>query len=254
MMNPPILPEERRLLDLLEDYYRDGFRRPHPEQDRQPAGEARPGEAGTAGEPRPAGEPQLAGMPRPAEMDPGARLEAVAREVAACQRCALHRGRRRTVPGEGVLNPRVLVVGEGPGAEEDATGRPFVGKAGQYLDRWLKAIDLDRKVNCFIANIVKCRPPGNRDPLPEESTACLPYLREQIAILQPKAILAVGRIAAQVLTGRAAGIGELRSHQYTFGDIPLVATYHPSAVLRDPSLRAPVWEDLKRLNALLGHA
>jgi DNA polymerase len=153
-----------------------------------------------------------------------------------------------------VLNPRVLVVGEGPGAEEDATGRPFVGKAGQYLDRWLKAIDLDRKVNCFIANIVKCRPPGNRDPLPEESAACLPYLREQIAILQPKAILAVGRIAAQVLTGRAAGIGELRSRQYTFGDIPLVVTYHPSAVLRDRSLRAPVWEDLKRLNALLGHA
>jgi len=252
-MNPPILPEERRLLDLLEDYYRDGFRRPHPEQDRQPAGEARPGEA-QPGEAGTAGEPQLAGVPRPAEMDPGARLEAVAREVAACQRCVLHRGRRRTVPGEGVLNPRVLVVGEGPGAEEDATGRPFVGKAGQYLDRWLKAIDLDRKVNCFIANIVKCRPPGNRDPLPEESAACLPYLREQIAILQPKAILAVGRIAAQVLTGRAAGIGELRSRQYTFGDIPLVVTYHPSAVLRDPSLRAPVWEDLKRLNALLGHA
>ena len=253
MMNPPILPEERRLLDLLEDYYRDGFRRPHPEQDRQPAGEAQPGEA-QPDEAGPAGEPQLAGVPRPAEMDPGARLEGVAREVAACQRCALHRGRRRTVPGEGVLNPRVLVVGEGPGAEEDATGRPFVGKAGQYLDRWLKAIDLDRKVNCFIANIVKCRPPGNRDPLPEESAACLPYLREQIAILRPAAILAVGRIAAQVLTGRAAGIGELRSRQYTFGDIPLVVTYHPSAVLRDPSLRAPVWEDLKRLNALLGHA
>ncbi len=242
-MSPPILPEQRRLLDLLEDYYRDGFRRPHPELEPSPAGDPQP-----AGEPRPAGEPQ------PAAMEPGARLAAVAREVAACKRCALHRGRRRTVPGEGVLNPRVLVVGEGPGAEEDATGRPFVGKAGQYLDRWLKAIDLDRKVNCFIANVVKCRPPGNRDPLPEESAACLPYLREQIAILRPEAILAVGRIAGQVLTGRAAGIGELRSRQYTFGDIPLVVTYHPSAVLRDPSLRAPVWEDLKRLNALLGHA
>lgn len=236
-MSPPILPEQRRLLDLLEDYYRDGFRRPHPEP-----------------EPLPSGDPRSAPAPQPEAVDPGARLEAVAREVAACRRCALHRGRRRTVPGEGVLSPRVLVVGEGPGAEEDATGRPFVGKAGQYLDRWLKAVDLDRKVNCFIANIVKCRPPGNRDPLPEESAACLPYLQEQIAILRPEAILAVGRIAAQALTGRAAGIGELRSRQYIFGGIPLVVTYHPSAVLREPSLRAPVWEDLKRLNALLGHA
>jgi uracil-DNA glycosylase family 4 len=129
-----------------------------------------------------------------------------------------------------------------------------VGKAGQYLDRMLKAIDLDRNSNCFIANIVKCRPPGNRDPLPEESSACLPYLQEQIAILRPKAILAVGRIAGQVLTGSGGGVGELRSREHSFGDIPLAVTYHPSAVLRDRSLRAPVWEDLKRLNALLGHA
>jgi DNA polymerase len=230
-----IRPEHRRLLDLLEDYFRDGFRRSHP----MPQREAAPG---------------FAAGPQPIAEDPGARLAAVAREVATCRRCALHRGRKRTVPGEGVGNPRVLVVGEGPGAEEDATGRPFVGKAGQYLDRWLKAIDLDRNSNCFIANIVKCRPPGNRDPLPEESSACLPYLREQIAILRPKAILAVGRIAAQALTGHAASVGELRSRPHTFGDIPLVVTYHPSAVLRDSSLRAPVWEDLKRLNALLGHA
>jgi uracil-DNA glycosylase family 4 len=234
MVIRPIRPEHRSLLDLLEDYFRDGFRRSHP----APQQESRPG---SSGELQPAA-------------DPGTRLEAVAREVAACRRCALHRGRRRTVPGEGVINPRVLVIGEGPGAEEDATGRPFVGKAGQYLDRWLKAIDLDRNTNCFIANIVKCRPPGNRDPLPEESAACLPYLQEQISVLRPKAILAVGRIAAQVLTGRAAGVGELRSRQLAFGDIPLVVTYHPSAVLRDSSLRAPVWEDLKRLNALLGHA
>jgi uracil-DNA glycosylase family 4 len=264
-MSPAILPEQRRLLDLLEDYYRDGFHRPHPAYEALPAGPkgearmdaaridaARPPEAPQASdEARQSEKPQAE---RPGPADPAARLEAVAREVAACRRCALHRGRRRTVPGEGVLNPKVLVVGEGPGAEEDATGRPFVGKAGQYLDRWLKAIDLDRKANCFITNVVKCRPPGNRDPQPEESGACMPYLREQIAILKPKAILAVGRIAAQVLTGRAAGIGELRSRQYTFGDIPLVVTYHPSAVLRDPSLRAPVWEDLKRLNAVLGHA
>ena len=219
-----------RLLELLEDYFRGGFRRIRSDGPQEAAGR------------RPSG-----------VEDPEAMLAAVAREVAGCRRCALHRGRRLPVPGEGAVRPRLLVVGEGPGAEEDATGRPFVGKAGQYLDRWLKAIDFDRSSNCFITNVVKCRPPGNRDPLPEESAACLPYLREQIAILSPKAILAVGRIAAQALTGSSAGIGELRRRRHVFGGLPLVATYHPSAVLRDPSLRAPVWEDLKALNALLGH-
>jgi uracil-DNA glycosylase family 4 len=251
-MIPAIRPEHVRLLDLIEDYFRDGLRRaqagdPQPASGSQPASDSR-----LAGDLRPAA-PQPTDS-RPAVPDPGSRLAEVARAVADCRRCPLHRGRKRTVPGEGVINPQVLVVGEGPGAEENATGRPFVGKAGQYLDKWLKAIDLDRTSNCYIANIVKCRPPGNRDPLPEESEACLPYLQEQIAALRPRAILAVGRIAAQVLTGRAVGIGELRSLEHDFGGIPLVATYHPSAVLRDPSLRAPVWEDLKRLNALLGHA
>jgi uracil-DNA glycosylase family 4 len=148
----------------------------------------------------------------------------------------------------------VLVVGEGPGAEEDATGRPFVGPAGQLLDRMLKAIQLERGSNCFIANVVKCRPPANRDPLPAESAACLPYLRAQIAVLRPKAILAVGRVAAQTLTGLSAGVGELRRRQLACEGIPLAVTYHPSAVLRDSSLRRPVWEDLQRLQATLGHA
>jgi uracil-DNA glycosylase family 4 len=146
----------------------------------------------------------------------------------------------------------VLVVGEGPGAEEDASGRPFVGPAGQLLDRMLKAIDLDRGTNCFIANVVKCRPPGNRDPALEESAACLPYLRAQIAALRPKAILAVGRVAAEALTGLAAGVGELRRRSLSYEGIPLAVTYHPSAVLRNSSLRRPVWEDLKRLKAGLG--
>jgi DNA polymerase len=148
----------------------------------------------------------------------------------------------------------VLVIGEGPGAEEDATGRPFVGPAGQLLDRMLKAIDLDRATNCFIANVVKCRPPGNRDPQPEGSAACLPYLRAQIAALRPRAILAVGRVAAQTLTGLTAGVGELRRRQLVYEGIPLAVTYHPSAVLRDSALKRPVWEDLKRLKATLGDA
>lgn len=228
------LSEYYRLLDLVEDYFRDGFRQPHPQPEL--VGQNEPS-------PRSPSSPQ----------DPADRLAAVAREVAVCRKCALHRGRKSTVPGEGVPHPMVLVVGEGPGADEDLTGRPFVGKAGQYLDKWLKAIELDRSSNCFIANIVKCRPPGNRDPLPEESSACLPYLKRQIEILQPRVILAVGRIAAQILSGQAAGIGELRGKSFSCGSIPVVATYHPSAVLRDPSLRAPVWEDLKRLRSLLGN-
>jgi len=228
------LSEYWRLLDLAEDYLRDGFRRPHPPL-LAPRREALP--------------------PSPAAREPGsAGLAAIAGEVSACTRCALHRGRARAVPGEGVPNPLVLVVGEGPGAEEDATGRPFVGKAGQYLDKWLKAIDLDRSSNCFIANVVKCRPPGNRDPAPEESAACLPYLRAQIAALRPRAILAAGRVAAQILTGLSVGVGELRRRGHSYEGIPIEVTYHPSAVLRDPSLRALVWEDLKRLKSTLNDA
>lgn len=228
-----------RLLNLAEDFFRDGFRQPHPDLPADlPPDLPQPAEA-------PGGAPPE---------EPAGRLAALAREVASCQRCALSRGRRQAVPGEGASRPQLLVVGEGPGAEEDARGRPFVGPAGQYLDKWLAAIQLDRRTNCYIANVVKCRPPGNRDPLPEETAACLPYLREQIALLRPRAILAVGRVAAQALTGLTAGIGELRRRHYEYEGLPLWATYHPSAVLRDPALRAPVWEDLKRLKAALDHA
>jgi DNA polymerase len=218
------LSEYWRLLDLAEDFLRDGTRREHP------------------------------GLVLPAAWRAGATLEEIAVQVAACTRCALHRGRKKAVPGEGAAHPSVLVIGEGPGAEEDATGRPFVGPAGQLLDKMLKAIELNRGANCFIANVVKCRPPGNRDPLPEESAACLPYLKAQLAILGPKAILAVGRVAAQSLTGLGAGVGELRRRQLSYAGLPLFVTYHPSAVLRDASLKRPVWEDLKRLKAALGDA
>jgi len=241
------LSEYWRLLDLAEDFLRDGIRRPHPPLVPSPVAPlpAAPASRGQPGVPK-SGEAGAGAL--------GADLADIAAQVTACTRCALHRGRSHAVPGEGAPNPLVLVVGEGPGAEEDASGRPFVGKAGQYLDKWLKAIQLDRGANCFIANVVKCRPPGNRDPLPEESAACLPYLRAQIAALRPRAILAVGRVAAQTLTGLTAGVGELRRRQLTHEGIPLAVTYHPSAVLRDSSLRAPVWEDLKRLKSTLSDA
>ncbi|MBQ3320094.1 MAG: uracil-DNA glycosylase [Spirochaetia bacterium] len=178
-------------------------------------------------------------------------LETIAAQIAGCRKCRLCEKRRNVVPGMGVLNPDVLVVGEGPGGDEDMQGQPFVGRAGQYLDKWLDAIGLSRHTNCYIGNVVKCRPPMNRDPQPDEIDSCLPYLERQIAILKPKFILTVGRISSAVLAGQEAGIGRLRGRTYSYKGIPLIPTYHPSAVLRDPTLRKPVWDDLRRLKAEL---
>ncbi len=175
----------------------------------------------------------------------------IAEEIGKCKKCGLSLTRTKPVPGEGGVDPLVMIIGEGPGADEDRTGRPFVGRAGKYLDKWLNAIGLSREKDCFIGNIVKCRPPNNRDPKPEESNACLPYLLKQIEILKPKAILTVGRISSQILLGRSSGIGSLRGKVYYYRDIPLVPTYHPSGVLRNPSLRPYVWEDLKLLKSLI---
>lgn len=181
-------------------------------------------------------------------------LNVIATKISNCNRCQLCKTRTNTVPGMGVENPAVLVIGEGPGADEDASGLPFVGKAGQLLDKMLAAISLSRTSNCYIANIVKCRPPANRDPLPEESEACSSYLSAQIAALKPKMILALGRVAIQNLLQTTEGIGKLRGYFHDYKGIPLMATYHPSALLRNPDLKRPAWEDLKifrdRLNIL----
>ena len=178
-------------------------------------------------------------------------IEDIAAVVRTCTKCGLHSGRKNAVPGLGVPHPLVMIIGEGPGRDEDESGLPFVGKAGKYLDTWLKAVGLSRDENCFIANIVKCRPPNNRDPHPEEKFACLPYLYKQIDILKPKVILCVGRISAQVLYGSDDGIGALRKKQANIDSIPIVSTYHPSAVLRNENLKRPVWEDLKKLRSIL---
>ena len=211
------------LLEVVEDYFRTGFRRAvnnNTEGDRD--------------------------------------IETIAREIMQCRQCPLHSGRNIPVPGDGSRKPAVMVIGEGPGMQEDKTGKPFVGKAGKYLDRWLAAVKvgpmntpLSRDTNTFITNVVKCRPPGNRDPLPDEVSSCFGYLQRQVQALSPRAILTVSRFAAQVLIGTTSGIGHLRGKEHNYSGIPLVPTYHPSAVLRDPSLRAPVWEDLKRLKAIL---
>ncbi len=179
-------------------------------------------------------------------------LAAVREEVLVCTKCPLAETRTKAVPGDGVADhPLVMVIGEGPGADEDAQGRPFVGKAGQYLDKWLAAIELSREENVFITNIVKCRPPQNRDPKPDEIFACRPYLRRQIALIQPKAILTLGRFASAEISGRQGGIGKIRGSVYSFDGVPVVPTYHPSGVLRNPEWRRPVWDDLRTLRDLL---
>lgn len=230
-------------LDAIEG----GFRRPRADFKPPPKGDAAGGAVETG---VPADVP-----PAPAPLVPAEDLlREIAGEVAACTKCGLHAGRNNTVPGTGVVGPLVMCIGEAPGAEEDRTGNPFVGPAGQYLDKWLHALGLSRDTNAFIGNIIKCRPPGNRDPHPEEMNACLPYLKRQIEIIRPKTILTLGRISSQMLSGSPKGIGALRGETFRFMGVPCIPTYHPSGVLRNPEYRKPVWEDLQRLKELFAHA
>jgi uracil-DNA glycosylase len=166
--------------------------------------------------------------------------------VAVCTRCALCNTRTRTVFGVGNQSAEWLIVGEAPGAEEDRQGEPFVGRAGQLLNSMLRAIGLTRE-QVYIANVLKCRPPGNRDPAAAEVAECLPYLERQIALLRPKVMLAVGRIAAQNLLHTDITLGRLRQQVHTFGasKVPLVVTYHPAYLLRTPTDKRKAWEDLK---------
>src|SRR5215472_12230255 len=179
--------------------------------------------------------------------DVAAQWQRLLDEVRGCRLCPLHATRTQGVLGVGPKRADWLVIGEAPGAEEDRRGEPFVGAAGQLLDAMLRAIGLDRRTNVYIANVLKSRPPNNRDPRPEEVAACLPYLARQIALLQPKIMLAVGRIAAQNLLGTDAPLGRLRGRVHHFGEhqTPLVVTYHPAYLLRTPADKRKAWEDLK---------
>ena len=183
----------------------------------------------------------------PADPGLGGHWEALREEVLRCARCSLHTGRTQGVFGVG--NPRAdwMVIGEAPGAEEDRRGEPFVGRAGQLLDAMLRAIGLSRAQNVYIANVLKSRPPNNRDPRPEEVAACLPYLRRQIELIRPRLLLAVGRIAAQNLLATEESLSRLRGRVHRFGELntPLVVTYHPAYLLRNPADKRKAWEDLK---------
>lgn len=181
----------------------------------------------------------------------GITLDELNAKILRCTRCGLARTRNNVVPGMGVESPDVLVIGEGPGHDEDMQGLPFVGKAGVLLDRMLAAIELDRKTNCYIANIVKCRPPENRNPLPDEQAACFSFLEAQIHILKPKMILCMGKIAIEKLLGQEIAITQKHGEFFEYNGIPVMPTYHPSALLRNEQLKRPAWEDLKKFKRRL---
>jgi uracil-DNA glycosylase len=179
-----------------------------------------------------------------------ATLDALGAHVAGCTRCRLAEGRQSVVFGSGNPDAELMFIGEGPGAEEDRRGLPFVGRAGELLTRIIKAIGLARD-DVYIANVVKCRPPGNRDPKPDEVGACIGYLERQIDLVRPRVIVALGRIAAQSLLGNDLPIGRMRGQWFVVRDVDTLVTYHPAALLRNPSLKRPTWEDMQKVQERL---
>lgn len=177
-------------------------------------------------------------------------LERLANTVAQCTECPLHESRTRTVFGTGTSAAGVLFIGEAPGRNEDLKGEPFVGRAGQLLNKILQAIDL-RREDVYITNILKCRPPDNRDPVESEVRCCERYLVEQIELIRPGVICALGRIAAHWLLRTTAPLSALRLGEHSYRDTPVVVTYHPAALLRNPNLKRGAWEDFKKLKAML---
>jgi uracil-DNA glycosylase len=193
--------------------------------------------------------------PRAAASSPGAaeamaQLAALGGVVAGCTRCRLAEGRHRVVFGAGNPTAELMFIGEGPGAEEDRQGLPFVGAAGELLTRIIEAMEMTRE-EVYIANVVKCRPPGNREPQPDEVAACRGYLEKQIALVRPRAIVALGKTAAHTLLGNDAPIGRIRGQWFRVHEIPTLVTYHPAALLRNPALKRPTWEDVQRVRDFL---
>ncbi|MFL6196441.1 MAG: uracil-DNA glycosylase [Thermoanaerobaculia bacterium] len=177
-------------------------------------------------------------------------LAVLAAVAAGCTRCRLSEGRTKVVFASGNPAADLMFVGEGPGADEDRQGLPFVGAAGELLTRIIQAIEMTRD-EVYIANVVKCRPPGNRDPQPDEVAACRGYLDKQIALVRPKILVALGKVAAQTLLGNDSPIGRMRGQWFRVKGIPTMVTYHPAALLRNAALKRPTWEDMQRVRDLL---
>ena len=185
------------------------------------------------------------------EEEEGENLEALQRAVLSCRRCPLAETRDKVVFGEGDRRARLMFIGEAPGGDEDRQGRPFVGRAGQLLTRIIESIGLERK-DVFIGNILKCRPPGNRNPMPGEIAACTPYLLKQIELIRPEVICALGKFAAQTLLNSERPISRLRGTFYDYHGIKLMPTYHPAYLLRNPGGKKEVWEDMQKIAKELG--
>jgi DNA polymerase len=185
----------------------------------------------------------------------GDTLESVASEVRGCTKCGLAKTRTNAVPGVGTGRAGIVFVGEAPGAEEDRRGEPFVGRAGELLTKILQAMDEKQLIpgvsvtrdSVYIANVLKCRPPENRNPLPHEIESCSPYLVRQLALVRPKIICCLGKFAAELLVGAKGTIGGMRGQVFRYGDAKLIVTYHPAACLRNPNYKRPVWEDMQLL-------
>jgi DNA polymerase len=205
--------------------------------------------AAAAVQPVPGGEAVAAALSTAgpvAAVERAALLAGVGAEALACSRCRLAAGRRTVVFASGNPDADLMFVGEGPGAEEDRQGLPFVGPAGQLLTKIIQAIGLARE-EVYIANVVKCRPPGNRDPQPDEVAACRPFLEAQVRLVRPKVLVALGRVAAQTLLGTDLPVARMRGHWHELFGVPLRVTYHPAAILRDAGLKRPTWEDMQRV-------
>jgi uracil-DNA glycosylase family 4 len=176
-------------------------------------------------------------------------LDELEKLICNCTKCRLHKGRNKFVFGTGNPNADVLVIGEGPGAEEDKQGLPFVGRAGQLLTDMLKAIKFERE-DVFIGNVIKCRPPGNRTPLPDEMETCMPYLKKQVELIKPKLILCLGLTAARGLLKKRESLGDLRGKVFEYEGAKVMVTYHSAALLRNPHWKKDCWEDLKKFRKL----
>jgi DNA polymerase len=247
----PLTSEQKRALAARVDYYRDlgihtFYRR----------GEAPPTDVGA----RPASTAEEsvvdvrtapASSPLPVIGDKNADLDAIRQDIGDCTRCRLSKGRKNIVFGVGNIDADIMFVGEGPGADEDEQGEPFVGRAGQLPNNMISAMGI-RREDVYIANVVKCRPPGNRTPERDECDTCSPFLMKQIETIKPKVIVALGAVAAKTLLGINDSMVNLRGRIYDFKDTKLAVTYHPAYLLRDPRQKAEAWKDLQMVMKSLG--
>lgn len=251
-MSRTLDPERKRALADRVNYYRDlGIHSFYRRGDAPTASEAVPVAADIPEESDAILEAAPPPLPVIASGDKPAALKAIRDDIGDCTRCKLHKQRKNIVFGVGDVNADIMFIGEGPGADEDAQGEPFVGRAGQLLNNMIKAMGISRE-QVYIANVVKCRPPGNRTPERDECETCMPFLMRQIAVIRPKIIVALGAVAAKNLLGMNDSMANLRGRIYDFRDTKLAVTYHPAFLLRDPRQKGEAWKDLQMVMKHLG--